>query len=98
MTAAVQLYHPPHRLQRLPVLRAIERGEHPGEIARRGDRRPNSASERLARGATAEVVVASRSSRLWHELQLTRARRELEYPIGREVAVERDGAAIRSPG
>src|SRR5262245_53026802 len=98
VTSAIQLDQTPHRLKRDAILLAIEHGEHPDEIAGRGDRRADSASERLARGAATQVVVAGGAGWLSNDLELPRAGRQLEHVGSRKVAVKRKRPTVRAAG
>ena len=55
--APLEFGDPPHQPKPLCILRSIERGEHPDEIGRRGNPRPEAFPDRLARRVVAEIVV-----------------------------------------
>ena len=50
---------------------ALMRGQHPGQVAGRGNRRTDTTPERLPPRRTPEIVVAARARRNSNDLQLT---------------------------
>jgi hypothetical protein len=85
---AFELDQPADGLERFEVSLAVERGEHAGVVADRGDRGADAAAERFAAGSAPEVVVASGAGWFGDELQVARAGPQLEYRLSAQVPVK----------
>ncbi len=71
------------------VLLAVESSEHAGEIVCRSDAGAEAPAERLALRTAAEVVPTARARRRGNDLELARARFQLEDRLGQVAKVER---------
>src|SRR4051794_11796995 len=74
-----------HHFRKVPL--AILRRDHSGEVADRGDGRPQTASERLQVRAAPEVVIASRALGRRDDLHLTVVCHEFDYGHVRDSGI-----------
>ena len=80
------------------VCLAVEGGEHARVVAERSHTRAKTASEGLAAGNPAEVVVTPRTGRLRDELQLARAGAERKHGLHSQIALEDELSAVGTAG